>query len=101
MECKLIKGQHVLCIADPCDPAMFLRLKDYPKIGKVYTVASVSVDLIRPENVVITVEEIAPETFFLPVLQGYAAMAWYASAFKPLEKLKVEDFTVEGLEVDA
>lgn len=101
MECKLMKGQHVLCIADPCEPAMFRSLRDWPRINKVYTVASVSVDLIRPEHVVITVEEIAPQTFFLPVLQGYAQMAWLASSFKPLEKLKVEDFLVEGLEVDA
>lgn len=100
MECKLVKGQHVLCIADPCDPGMFSYLSDWPKIGKVYTVASISIDLLR-HSVVLTVEEIPEQLFFLPILRGYAAMAWYASSFKPLEKLKIEDFMAEDLEVDA
>jgi len=100
MECKLIKGQHVLCIADPCDLGMLPFLRDWPKINKVYTVASVTIDLLR-DYPVITVEEIPEQLFFLPALGITAQMAWVASAFKPLEKLKVEDFLTEGLEVDA
>jgi len=100
MECKLVKGQHVLCIADPCDPGMFPNLADWPKINKVYTVRTVDIDPLRTHPI-ITVEEIAPQHFFLPLYGVTCEMAWIASAFKPLEKLKVEDFMTSDLEVDA
>lgn len=100
MECKLIKGQHVLCIADPCDPLMYPRLHHYPRIGTVYTVRTVNIDPIRGYPV-ITLIEIAPQLFFMPLYWRTAEMAWMASAFKPLEKLKVENFMTEDLEVDA
>lgn len=96
MKCKFVVGQHVLCIAETKEyPGLVLLTSvTFPEVGKVYTV-------IGLERVCIVLKEIGEQDCEIEYYgQRYIAenVLFEAVCFRPLDRLKVEDFMTKSLQ---
>ncbi|QIG73235.1 hypothetical protein EVC02_014 [Rhizobium phage RHph_N17] len=96
MKCKLVPGQHVLCIATQTDDLPG-DIK-VPEIGKVYTVGRVTLGEMDPEmSPCVTLEEIGEQevTVIINGLGYIMNVVFDYRSFKPLDRLKVKDFLTD------
>lgn len=96
MKCKIAPGQHVLCIENEVPDPMMRGNLVLPEVGKIYTVARVSIGEIQ-EIPCIELEEIGEQVVWY-VLDGvlYEGFALFDyRCFKPLPKLSVKDFLTD------
>lgn len=100
--CGFVVGQHVVCIghtfADEKARNRWIRRGvTFPDIGKVYTVRRV---LLLPYSTALLLDEIRN-----PIVRcreaGDQEAFFRASCFRPLQKLKVEDFLSTKTPVDS
>lgn len=95
MECKFVVGQHVVLTDDKGFPASGKGVKEgvevvVPKKGIVYTVRKLMPSAITGEPLILLAEIVNPPIKFK---QGMLEPPFAARRFKPLDRLKVEDFT--------
>lgn len=98
MECKFVVGQHVLCIAETKEypGVVLLTPVTFPEVGKVYTVKRIGIGcMLGLERVCIVLEEIGEQNCEIEYYgTRYIAenVLFEAACFRPLNRLKVEDF---------
>lgn len=93
MNCKLMPGQHVLCVENEDLHPSMRGLIQLPEVGKVYTVARISIGELTEVPCVTLVEIGEQEAVFEINGVGYIGYVLFdASCFKPLKPLKVKDF---------
>ncbi|MDK4729364.1 hypothetical protein [Rhizobium phaseoli] len=92
--CAFVVGQHVVCITDDFMKSQALRRKwerrgvRYPSKNKVYTVRQV---YLTSKYVGVLLEEIRNP--LVPTRErGLTEAGFLARKFRPLKKLKIEDF---------
>lgn len=102
--CNFTVGQHVVCLKTDGFDAGHVPLEPYelPQEGKVYTVRRLEIGMMKGQPS-LTVKEI-PEQRILLSINGSlitAVLLFEACNFRPLQKLKVEDFLVAETPVDS
>jgi hypothetical protein len=100
MKCKLVAGQHVLCLgrSEPVPNVKILTPYIVPEIGKVYTVERVTIGVSSGEPCLV-LKEIGEQKVRL-VFGGQTFISdvlFRAKYFKPLDRIHVEDFFRKGL----
>lgn len=96
MNCKLVPGQHVLCAEkEVAHPSMRGPIQ-LPEVGKVYTVARVTIGELNQLPCII-LEEIGEQEAIWEIdgVDFICNVLFDARCFKPLDRLKVKDFLTD------
>lgn len=93
MNCKLMPGQHVLCVENELPHPSMRSAVRLPEVGTVYTVARITIGDLN-EMPCIVLEEIGEQDAVWEIngVNYLCNVLFDARCFKPLNPLKVNDF---------